>query len=239
MSERFYHLAQVNIARAKAPLTDPLLREFVEQIDAVNQAAEKAPGFMWRYKDEDDVPGLDDPCLLFNVSVWRDLESLVAYVRGSDHLAVMRRRAEWFERMATPSLRCGGFPRDTCRRPRRRSTVWIGWPSTALAKPHSPFAMTFRSRHPQRTPTVRGASITTVADFALPQIRTQGTCLRALSSSITKTVAACGQSTRAKGFISGCLSRPATAAAHSTCALPAFCRIRERRAGKCRSVPRK
>jgi hypothetical protein len=46
-SDRF-HLAQFNIARALAPLEDPLLQDFVAQLDTVNAEAEASPGFVWR-----------------------------------------------------------------------------------------------------------------------------------------------------------------------------------------------
>ena len=41
-------LAQVNIGRALAPLTDNVMQGFVTQLDAVNALAEQAPGFVWR-----------------------------------------------------------------------------------------------------------------------------------------------------------------------------------------------
>jgi hypothetical protein len=37
--------------------------------------------------------------LLVNMSVWRDIESLSAFVYHSAHVELMRRRREWFERM--------------------------------------------------------------------------------------------------------------------------------------------
>src|SRR3546814_20722532 len=43
----------------------------------------------------------DDPHLIANMSVWRDIDALAAFVyRTPDHLTVMNRRKEWFEHMA-------------------------------------------------------------------------------------------------------------------------------------------
>lgn len=47
-----YYLAQVNVARFKASLTDPLMKEFVDFLEPVNKFAEESPGFIWRLKDE-------------------------------------------------------------------------------------------------------------------------------------------------------------------------------------------
>ncbi len=42
------HLAQVNIARMLAPLSDPLMAGFVAKLDEVNALADSSPGFIWR-----------------------------------------------------------------------------------------------------------------------------------------------------------------------------------------------
>ena len=47
-----FHLAQVNIARAKAPMTSPIMAEFVAALDRVNALAEASAGFIWRLKDD-------------------------------------------------------------------------------------------------------------------------------------------------------------------------------------------
>lgn len=50
---RNYHLAQVNIARAKAALDSPIMHSFVNQLEHINQLAETSPGFVWRLQTED------------------------------------------------------------------------------------------------------------------------------------------------------------------------------------------
>jgi Domain of unknown function (DUF3291) len=96
------HLAQVNVARARAPLDGPELAGFVARIDEINALADGSPGFVWRLPsgtgDATYLRPYDDDRILFNLSVWRSVEALRAYVYRSVHTEVMRRRQEWFER---------------------------------------------------------------------------------------------------------------------------------------------
>jgi hypothetical protein len=46
-----YNLAQINIARMKAPLEDPLMQDFVAGLKPINALADAAPGFVWRLQD--------------------------------------------------------------------------------------------------------------------------------------------------------------------------------------------
>lgn len=98
-------LAQVNVALPRAPLDSPALAGFVAALEPVNALADRAAGFVWRLQtdagDATAVRGFDDARLLVNMSVWRSLEALWAFVYDGDHLAVMRRRREWFARLAT------------------------------------------------------------------------------------------------------------------------------------------
>jgi heme-degrading monooxygenase HmoA len=95
------HLAQVNIARLKAPLEDPLLAGFVARLDEINALADRSPGFVWRLQTSAGnatyLRPYDDDRILFNLSVWRSLEDLQAYVYKSAHVEVLRMRHEWFE----------------------------------------------------------------------------------------------------------------------------------------------
>lgn len=110
-----FHLAQINVARALKPLTDPLLRDFVANLDAVNALAESAPGFVWRLKTEPadgDAPVLiaDESLLIVNLSVWESVEALKAYAYSGAHLEVFRRRREWFAVLDKPSLALWWIP---------------------------------------------------------------------------------------------------------------------------------
>jgi hypothetical protein len=100
-----YHLAQVNISLPVAPLDSTELADFVDALDPVNAVADAAPGFVWRLQTEDGdataIRAFGDDRLIVNMSVWRSIEDLADFVyRNEAHLAVLRRRREWFERMA-------------------------------------------------------------------------------------------------------------------------------------------
>ncbi|MFI8206409.1 DUF3291 domain-containing protein [Streptomyces sp. NPDC085937] len=103
MTETAYELAQVNIARLKAPLDTPLLKDFVDQLDPVNADADAADGFVWRLQDEEGdataIPVFDDPWLIVNLSVWRDADALTAFMYQGRHREMLARRREWFERV--------------------------------------------------------------------------------------------------------------------------------------------
>jgi hypothetical protein len=100
MSDSTWHLAQVNIARLLAPLDDPLLADFVAQLDEINALADASPGFVWRFQGEAGnatyLRPYDDDRIIFNMSVWSSLAALKDYVFRTGHAAVMRRRKEWF-----------------------------------------------------------------------------------------------------------------------------------------------
>ncbi len=99
-----YHLAQINVARALAPLDDPRLAGFVARLDEINALADRAPGFVWRLQSDSgnatDIQVSADPNLIVNLSVWEDLDALFAFVYRSDHLQVMAQRRQWFEKPA-------------------------------------------------------------------------------------------------------------------------------------------
>jgi uncharacterized protein DUF3291 len=99
-----YHLAQLNIGRLLAPLESPQLAPFVEALEPINALADGAPGFVWRLQTEDGdataIRAFDDDMLIVNMSVWESVEALGDFVYRSDHVSVMRRRREFFERMA-------------------------------------------------------------------------------------------------------------------------------------------
>ena len=96
------HLAQANVATLRASYDDPLMSDFVEQLDPVNALADASPGFVWRLVGDDvdacasTLFGIDS--MLFNMSVWESLEALEGYVYKSTHVDVLRNRSKWFEK---------------------------------------------------------------------------------------------------------------------------------------------
>jgi hypothetical protein len=103
-----YNVAQLNIARAKAPLDDPLLAEFMAKLDEVNALADRSPGFIWRLQSDTgsatDIRAFEDPRMLVNMSVWKSIEALFDFTYRTAHTKVMNRRKEWFEPPAGPHL---------------------------------------------------------------------------------------------------------------------------------------
>jgi hypothetical protein len=99
-----FHVAQLNVALPREPLESELLSEFVAALGPVNATADGSPGFVWRLQgdggDATSIRVLDDERLIVNMSVWETIEDLTAFVYRSGHVAVMRRRREWFERIA-------------------------------------------------------------------------------------------------------------------------------------------
>jgi hypothetical protein len=98
-----HHVAQINIARLRAPVDAPETAEFVAALDPVNACADGAAGFVWRLQTEagnaTSVRAFDDPLVIVNMSVWESIEALETFAfRDEGHLAVLRRRREWFER---------------------------------------------------------------------------------------------------------------------------------------------
>jgi Domain of unknown function (DUF3291) len=59
MSGSRYQLAQINIARMVAPLTDPVMADFVANLKPINALAEASPGFVWRFQTEQGDAALD------------------------------------------------------------------------------------------------------------------------------------------------------------------------------------
>ncbi len=97
------HLAQYNIAKAVDALDSERLRDFNSAIDAVNAAADRSPGFVWRLQDESggatNIRVDHDPRLLVNLSVWETPEALEKYVWQTIHKRVYQKRDKWFEHM--------------------------------------------------------------------------------------------------------------------------------------------
>jgi hypothetical protein len=95
-----WHIAQLNVATAVAPLDSPELADFMAALDGINALAEASPGFVWRFMSDTgnatDVRASDDPKFIVNMSVWRSVEALFEFVYRSVHTKVMGRRREWF-----------------------------------------------------------------------------------------------------------------------------------------------
>jgi hypothetical protein len=143
------YLAQINVARLLTPIDAPETADFVAALAPVNARADAAPGFVWRLQTESgdatSVQVFDDPLVIVNLTVWESIEALEAFAyREASHLAVLRRRREWFERAAeaatalwwVPSGHIPGVDEALDRL------------TTLRAQGPSPTAFTFRERFP-------------------------------------------------------------------------------------------
>ena len=102
-----FHVAQVNVARMREPLGRPSMQAFVDGLEPINALADASPGFVWRLQTDDgDATSLrvfDDDMTIVNMSVWDSVEALREFVFRSEHAGYLRRRSEWFEKLAEAS----------------------------------------------------------------------------------------------------------------------------------------
>ncbi|MFN8528936.1 MAG: DUF3291 domain-containing protein [Anaerolineae bacterium] len=101
-------IAQINVARRLAPLNDPVMAEFVAQLDKINALADISPGFVWRLKenlnDPTSIHVFEDEYILINMSVWESIDTLYQYAYYSAHADVFRKRSDWFSRLGKPNM---------------------------------------------------------------------------------------------------------------------------------------
>jgi hypothetical protein len=100
---------------------------------------------VWRLQTEDGnataVHVFDDDLLLVNMSVWESLDALAEFVYRSEHVAVMRRRGEWFERMDEAFLVLWWVPAGTI------PSVADAQARLELLRREGPTPMAFTFRH--------------------------------------------------------------------------------------------
>jgi hypothetical protein len=155
-----FHLAQVNIGRVVAPLDSPELADFVAQLPEINALADLAPGFVWRMVDDGGAdstslrPDNNDDMLLINCSVWESVQALRDFTYRSDHLRVLSRRREWFQRMAESYQALWWVPAG------HRPTAAEAMERIALLREQGcgPLAFTFREPHPAPAPEELGTA---------------------------------------------------------------------------------
>ena len=102
------HVAELNIGRTVAPLDDPALADFVDNLVRINTLGDASPGFVWRLQDEfgaaTSIRAFDDPLMIVNLTVWESIEALRAFAYHSEHMDFFRRRREWFAPLDGPDL---------------------------------------------------------------------------------------------------------------------------------------
>jgi len=110
-----YHLAQINIVEALFPLDDPRMKDFVDQLPAINAEGENSPGFVWILKDETETAVnfviFNNPNILVNMTVWESIDALKDFIYKGDHLKTFVRRKEWFVAMKKSHLALWWIPK--------------------------------------------------------------------------------------------------------------------------------
>jgi hypothetical protein len=96
-----HQIAEINIARMKGVnIEDPIMLEFVENLDKVNAIAESSEGFVWRLKDDTNnataFNPFQDEQVIINISVWESIETLENFMYQTLHVEFLKRRKEWF-----------------------------------------------------------------------------------------------------------------------------------------------
>ena len=101
-----YQLAQINIARMRASIDNPVMADFVAQLPPVNALAEHSPGFVWRLQsdsgDATSIKVYEDEMIIINLTVWESVEALREYTYKSARHGVLRDRKRWFEKFDGP-----------------------------------------------------------------------------------------------------------------------------------------
>jgi hypothetical protein len=102
MNDKVHHLIHANVAVMRAPLSDPIMAEFLEQADEIDAIAQNSPGFVAQPSPPDEGQVYSGRTLL-NLSVWESVESLERFTRGGRHATALARRADWFKQDDRPN----------------------------------------------------------------------------------------------------------------------------------------
>jgi hypothetical protein len=99
-------LAELNVGRLRGTTDDPIVAEFMENLDRINGLGKRMPGFVWMMEGaagagntEAKIDG--DPRYVPNLTVWETAAQLETFVFKTLHAKFMERRAEWFEALET------------------------------------------------------------------------------------------------------------------------------------------
>lgn len=97
-----YHLIHANIAKMRAQLDDPLMADFVMNVDEIDALARSSPGFISQPAPRDEGLIYSGKMLL-NLSIWESVEDLEIFTYQGVHSLMLERRREWFESYDGPN----------------------------------------------------------------------------------------------------------------------------------------
>lgn len=88
----------MNIAKTKYALEAPEIKEFVDNLEPVNQLAEATAGFIWRLQDDQgdatNIQAFSDPDIIVNMSVWSSIDALKNFMFRTHHRDFLRRKKQ-------------------------------------------------------------------------------------------------------------------------------------------------
>jgi Domain of unknown function (DUF3291) len=108
MENKKQYIAQLNISKMiGVNIDDPIMKDFVAQLDEINLLGEQSKGFIWRLKSQDgnatSYNPYSDDRIIVNFTVWQTAEDLKDFVYNTAHRLVMKDRKKWFENLGQPS----------------------------------------------------------------------------------------------------------------------------------------
>ncbi len=154
-------LAFTTFGILREPADHPRVQGFLDRNDAVMAAADASPGLIDRYRGQaggfrvaasgngfgpyatgrfvtPDLAGREEQTL----SLWMDLEAVVAFAYGALHAEALRHRTEWFLAPAWPTYAAWWVADDH----------WPGWPEANARQEHlhdhGPTAVAFDFKTP-------------------------------------------------------------------------------------------
>ncbi|WP_211361703.1 DUF3291 domain-containing protein [Pseudonocardia cypriaca] len=112
-----HQLAQVNVARLRAPMDDPAMREFVAGVGPIHRLAHTSPGFVWQLHVDGGhgvcVQPAEGGPVFVNLTVWRDYDALHEFTYRSPHAGFLKRKTRWFAATPQPSTALWWVPAGT------------------------------------------------------------------------------------------------------------------------------
>lgn len=103
MTNKKYHIAQINIGRRVGPMDSDTMAGFVARLDEINALADDDPRFVWRLQTEEGnataLRPYEDDQIIVNMSVWESIDALFEFTYKSTHHELLKSRSDWFEHM--------------------------------------------------------------------------------------------------------------------------------------------
>jgi len=100
-----YHIVQANFGEWDMSQFSPQrFQEFSHLGGHIMQHADPSSGFIWAagtsfYEDQNVSKVFNNPAVILNLSVWRDLAALKEFVYTGNHLVALKNSKSWFKKL--------------------------------------------------------------------------------------------------------------------------------------------